>query len=130
MCFVTHFWKEGSFPLSKDVCEASACVCVSLCAFVCMLARQNHVHVPVHIYMCVLVFICQNVCMRENAFAYVAVCLCVCVCIAPVCLCVCVLCRIYSTDQMAAEWLRNQYLRGKHTNNASACVCCTPVIKY
>lgn len=31
---------------------------------------------------------------------------------------------------MALEWLRNQYLSGKHTNNASACVCCTLVIKY
>lgn len=31
---------------------------------------------------------------------------------------------------MALEWPRNQYLRGKHPNNASACVCCTLVIKY
>lgn len=39
-------------------------------------------------------------------------------------------CRTHSTDQMAPEWLRNQYLSGKHGNNASACVCCTLVIKY
>lgn len=94
------FWKEG-FPLSKDVCQAS--VCVRVCFLVCMLARKIYVHMLVHIYVCVhvLIFVC-----------------------------VCILCRIYSADQMAVERLRNQYLRGKHTNNASACVCCTPVIKY
>lgn len=46
-------------------------------------------------------------------------------------MCECVsVCRTHSIDQMALEWLRNQYLSGKHTNNASACVCCTLVIKY
>lgn len=72
--------------------------------------------------MCVFILIplCVRVWERD-AFGHVALFLCVCVCI---------LCTIYSTDQMAEEWLRNQYLRGKHTNNASACVCCTPVIKY
>lgn len=39
-------------------------------------------------------------------------------------------CWTQSIDQMALEWLRNQYLSGKHSNNASACVCCTLVIKY
>lgn len=34
------------------------------------------------------------------------------------------------TNQMAAEWLWNQYLRRKHPNKASACVCSSPVIKY
>lgn len=45
----------------------------------------------------------------------------------PVCVSVC---RTHSTDQMALEWLRNQYLSGKHGNNASACVCCSLVMKY
>lgn len=64
---------------------------------------------------------------EKDLCSYVGAHLCVCVCSS---LCACILCRIYSTDQMAVERLRNQYLRGKHTNNASACVCCTPVIKY
>lgn len=125
MCFVAHLWKEG-FPLSEDLCQesVSVCPCVSLCVH----AGKKYSCLCAH-------FVC--VCVKKSAFAHVCahVCmhLCVCKCESVrVCVraCVCVLCRIYSTDQMAAEWLRNQYLRGKHTNNASACVCCTPVIKY
>jgi len=74
--------------------------------------------------LCVTVKVCERewrICTCGSPAACVSACTCV---------CVYVLCRICSTDQMAAEWLRNQYLRRKHTNNASACVCCTSVIKY
>ena len=74
-------------------------------------------------------FYCASMC--------VFVCVCVCLCAHHVCTCLCVcvcgrvwVSAVYSTDQMVGEWLRNQYLRGKHTNNASACVCCIPMIKY
>lgn len=72
--------------------------------------------------MCTYVWVCKIFWETEQR-----ICTCGCMC---VCVCVRFTSRIYSTDQMAAEWLRNQYLRRKHTNNASACVCCTPVIKY
>lgn len=91
-------------------------MCLLVCAHLYMLVFVWEKEMDLHMWLCVCMCTCARlhapVCIRVHAYVHVR------------------LCRIYSTDQMAAEWLRNQYLRGKHTNNASACVCCTPVIKY